>query len=98
MNAKQLALYLGCRCQTPKGILILSSVSIKSRFKGWFTTDFKENQKALNQMGLCGRAFYLTEIKPILRPLSSMTEEEAVEWMIIGDKYMKKKYWVLIQQ
>src|SRR5688572_21480550 len=76
--------YTGQKTLTPFGILTLSSVNQKSRYKAWFTEDYEENKSILNSNGLTGKSFYLTELQLLLRPLISMTEEE--QWEYVGGK------------
>ena len=71
-----LHLYLGCECKTPWGILRLTRFDIKDKYKAWFTTGFKENEKILYANGCIGKSFQTSSIKLILRPLSDMTEGE----------------------
>lgn len=72
MNSKTLALYLGCRIYTPKGIHQLIGVceALSSR-------EIRIQTIAVNGVV---NWFDEDETKPLLRPLSSMSEDEAVEW------------------
>ena len=63
LTTQELALYLGCECQTPEGILKLGAVY--------------ENTSPVFYDAV--RDFGMEEIKPILRPLTDMTEEEKKE-------------------
>ena len=71
-----LHLYLGCECKTPWGILRLTRFDIKDKYKAWFTTGFKENEKILYANGCIGKSFQTSSIKLILRPLSDLNDEE----------------------
>ena len=82
-----LHLYLGCECNTPDGVLILNGININdSRNQVWFYCRWndkkncylpKQNAEILNKQSLVGKSFKYSQIKPILRPLSDMTIEEA---------------------
>lgn len=74
-----LHLYLGCECQTPDGGMILSYYQPKKRYKAWFSDDHDQNRKILQGLGLTGKAYFEAEIKPILRSLSDITDEEKNE-------------------
>ena len=81
-----LHLYLGCECKTPIGILVFNCVNISdSRNNVWFYCRWsdkkncylpKQNAEILSKQSLVGKAFKYSEIKPILRKLSDMTDEE----------------------
>lgn len=75
-----LHLYLGCRALLPNGkIDTLDYVEIEQGVyfpsKGTDTEDFGHN--------------LLSEVKPILRPLSDMTEEEMLEAVSIGGLFYR---------
>jgi hypothetical protein len=79
-----LPFYIGCECQTPLGIMELSSIDIHDQYPVWFRYmgrfgqyTPKLNYEVLSKHGLRGRAFYFNEVKPLLRPLSDLTKEEA---------------------
>jgi hypothetical protein len=81
-----LPFYIGCECQTPLGIMELSSIDIHDQYPVWFRYmgrfgqyTPKLNYEVLSKHGLRGRAFYFNEVKPLLRPLSDMTEQEFKE-------------------
>lgn len=88
-----LHLYLGCECVTPDGVMILNGLNINdSRNKVWFYCRWddkkncylpKQNADILGKQSLVGKSYALTNIKPILRPLSDMTEEEANKYYAI---------------
>lgn len=83
-----LHLYLGCECETPLGVMELSSIDLHYQYPVWFRYKEKigkpleyipqKNYDILVKNGLRGRAFYFNEVKPILRPLSGMTGDEAL--------------------
>lgn len=88
LTSQEIAMYLGCECQTihrgykPEGgpsyrkigkLMCIDLVLNKAEI--WFPEDEKENLTN----------FEYREIKPILRPLSDMTEDDCAEvWALIG--------------
>jgi hypothetical protein len=64
-------LYLGCEIMTPNGIETLAIVGILG-------SDRQRVQTIKNGMS-CTTQFTLSEIKPILRSLDDMTEEEIIQ-------------------
>lgn len=77
MKAQTLALYLGCECKT---FAFGDSGNLKTTFKGIeLRGDGYEPYVALGD----GRTLNAGEIKLLLRPLSSMTEEEMYEYTIL---------------
>ena len=59
---------------TSEVILPLNGFNGESSYKLWI-----HNEKELAKYGCCGRGFYVNEVKPYLRPMSSMTKEERKE-------------------
>lgn len=93
-----LHLYLGCECETPIGIMELSSIDLHYQYPVWFrykesngekiTYYPKSNYEILSKNGLRGKAFHFSEIKPILRKLDSITDKEAWEsWRFVTDPH-----------
>jgi hypothetical protein len=86
-------LYLGCECKTPDGILVLNGLNITdSRYQVWFYCRWddkkncylpKRNAEILGKQSMVGKAFKYSEIKPILRPLSDVSDKE---WDEIEEK------------
>lgn len=68
-DIKTLALYLGCKCRCDR-TPTLESIIISVNTNGY--------AKVHHSNGVSDR-FYFSEIKPILRPLESLTNEEAKE-------------------
>jgi len=70
LTAKELALYLGCECQYVDGLIfeLCGIVNI-------FGEPHAEGRISSNKTS----AYPLSTVKPILRPLSDMTEEEDKE-------------------
>lgn len=56
---------------TSEETLVLNGFNGSDRFKLWV-----HDPEKLSKYGCCGHGFYVSEVKPYLRPLSSMTEEE----------------------
>lgn len=82
--------YIGCKCKSSEGTMIYTLIgTIKD-------IAFHED-KYCNQIDLCG------DFKPILRPLSDMTEEEALalakihdsegDWRVVD----RCRLWILVQ-
>ena len=79
-------LYLGCECITPDGIMILNGINtVDIKHSVWFYCRWndkkncylpKQNGDILMKQSLVGKSYKYSEIKLILRPLSTMTEEE----------------------
>lgn len=90
-----LHLYLGCECETKDGIMELSSIELNDRFPVWFrrkwdnkSLSYKPHRNAqiLTKDNHVGRGFRYSQVKPILRPLSDMTDEEKeVIWWRLDD-------------
>ncbi|TYP92049.1 hypothetical protein LX73_2295 [Fodinibius salinus] len=83
LTAKDLALYSNCKVQVPKGMVL----AIKAIYPN---ADFHHLQ--LSTSGLEG-AYSVGAITPILRPLSDMTNTEALE--VAKEKFPNpdKAYW-----
>jgi hypothetical protein len=73
-----LHLYKGCKCHTPDGIMEMSYVEDGSaNWPVWFGEKCNEaNSEILSNDGCCAKGYKYNQVKPILRPLSDMTEEE----------------------
>ena len=60
--------------ETSKETLPLNGFNGESEYTLWI-----HNSKELAKYGCCGRGFRVDEVKPYLRPMSSMTDEEKEE-------------------
>lgn len=71
----------GLKCQTPLGIMLLTSVStIETKFPVWFHTsgDYENqdfNYKVLNSEGYKGKGYSFNNVKPIYRDWIDLTTE-----------------------
>lgn len=75
MDSKTLALYLGCEC-TEAGLSPMGNTLVEVAFDGYETSTVRTRQGSLLNIKT-------DKIKLLLRPLSSMTEEEALEYLRI---------------
>lgn len=75
---------IGQLFKTPKGFLIIDEIGVNDKYKLWATYDERWNQDILNELGCSGRGFYMTEVKPILRRVDSITNKEREELNSIG--------------
>ncbi len=75
-------MYFGCDLMEIKTGDIVSFDEIKND-NHW--PIWTRNQKYCDKSGAVASGFKFKEIKPILRPLSSMTEEEIIEVAILAD-------------
>jgi hypothetical protein len=83
-----LHLYMGCKCHTPDGIMELSYVKDGSNWPVWFDEKCNEaNSEILSNYGCCAKGYKYNQVKPILRPLSDMTEEEKNELLQVDREY-----------
>jgi hypothetical protein len=92
-----LHLYKGCKCHTPDGIMEMSYVEDGSaNWPVWFDEKCNEaNSEILSNDGCCAKGYKYNQVKPILRPLSDMTEEEAKIYFGISESaevYKKNMY------
>lgn len=62
--------------KTSNEILILNGFQGDSEYTLWVY-----DEKILAKYGCSGRGFYIEEVKPYLRSMSSMTDEERDEWL-----------------
>ena len=65
-------------------VLTLNGYQGDSKWKLWIY-----DEKALAKYGYCGKGFYVDEVKPYLRPMSSMTEDEFVYFMGLRGRMLK---------
>lgn len=90
MDAKTLALYLGCKIKhNSGGKMTYTLVGITTLPSNYGEVDLKD------EMGNNCRD-YIKNIKLLLRPLSSMTEEEATQWLRMennSDVFFKTDEW-----
>ena len=81
LEIKHLAAYLqyNLKCRTEWGIMELSSLkNIKKEVKVWFETSrFSKNfnNAILRENNCVGRGFHLSQVKPVLRPLTDLIKE-----------------------
>lgn len=81
LELKHLAAYLpyNLKCRTEWGIMELSSLkNIKKEVKVWFETSrFSKNfnNAILRKNNCVGRGFHLSQVKPVLRPLTDLIKE-----------------------
>jgi len=85
LTLEHLSVYLpyGLKCKTKDGILQLTQICTKGRFKYWF--DRLDSNIYFNDkmMGLVSKSFLGSQIKPILKPLSyfeDMQEHPELDW------------------
>lgn len=74
--------------QSPIGILEMNELSLTNTYPVWANTSSREktpdfNHQALKQEKCSGRGFKLSEIKPILYPLSSITSFTMIEGKVL---------------
>jgi hypothetical protein len=80
--------YIGCECVTPDGVMIFNCLNVNdNRNNVWFYCRWndkkncyepKKNAEILLKSSCVGKSFKYSEIKLILRPLSDITDEEAI--------------------
>ena len=61
-------------------ILRISALTIRNRWNIWAYDIDEENKEYLKKAEISGKGFMFSEIKPLLRPLCSITEFEALEF------------------
>lgn len=81
--------YVGQPCLTPWGVLYLTRVQSKGKYKYWFSTEDKRNEDVVRAHSCAGRSFYLSEIKLLLRPWSDLKPIE-IKHLNWDDQYL---YW-----
>ena len=96
--------YIGCDCTTNVGVMKLSCIDLVDRYPIWFKCKWdkkslsykpKKNGEILGKECLVGRGYRFSEVKPLLRRLEDMTDEELfeygnIEFPEIKDSFFKK--------
>lgn len=78
-------LYLGCKVQVleTKKTLVFNEIRSHEKYWLWCSDKSKQNIKHLREEDinspLCGKGFGTSEIKPLLYPLSAITDEQVHE-------------------
>lgn len=94
ININQLKYYLGTelKCKTSIGVLEMTNLNtVNKRYPVWFKYNGKHDSKEFNKPvldkhGIIGKGISLKNTKPIVYPLSSLTEE--ITHPVTGEKFV----------